>query len=140
MHFTNLNIILLTCIFVVSTYIYIVISMCTSLTNGDNGPARRWEWLQYGLIFGHLDMQSTVVLYHSRYHKFGFTISLQFILPSNIYRYSVIYRRFQSFYQIYANGGSRILCAMHHGKFYNVPWDLDDCIIKYKHLWLMLNI
>ena len=28
---------------------------------------------------------------------------------------------------------------MHHGELHNVPWDLDDCIMQYKHLSLMLK-
>ena len=26
------------------------------------------------------------------------------------------------------------------GKLHTVPWDLDECIMQYKHLSLMLNI
>ena len=46
------------------------------LTNGDNGPSSQMEWLQYGLI-----LIFHQLYYRSLYHKFGFTISLQLILP-----------------------------------------------------------
>ena len=45
----------------------------------------------------------------------------------------------QYFYQIYANSSS-CPCAQCIMDIYNVPWELDDCIMQYKHVSLMLNI
>ena len=61
----------------------------------NNGPSSQMEWLQYGLIFNHLDIPSTVVLSLAlpqiRFHHILTVYVTINITSLIIYMYSVIY-------------------------------------------------